>query len=140
MEMLQGVWKQHLRPRAVVGYCVKIFLHSSPNYVTRSPGTQQTNAYMPSLRYIRHATMPYSLLSPSPLFFFCSRLNFRAAETSKFPRNPTETREYSPMCWTRPRSYSVGIKAEATDTDVKAQEKSAVKLFSTGQLCSLGRR
>ena len=38
MEMLQGVWKQHLRPRAVVGYIVKIFLPSSPNYVTRSPG------------------------------------------------------------------------------------------------------
>ena len=39
MEMLQGVWKQHLRPRAVVGYGVKIFLPSPPNYVTRSPGT-----------------------------------------------------------------------------------------------------
>ena len=41
MEILQGVWKQHLRPRAVVGYCVKIFLPSPPNYVTRSPGTNQ---------------------------------------------------------------------------------------------------
>ena len=38
MEMLQGVWKQHLRPRAVVGYGVKIVLPSPPNYVTRSPG------------------------------------------------------------------------------------------------------
>ena len=38
MEMLQGVWKQHLRPRAVVGYGVKIFLPSPPNYVTKSPG------------------------------------------------------------------------------------------------------
>ena len=38
MEMLQGVWKQHLRPRAVVGYDVKIFLPSPPNYVSRSPG------------------------------------------------------------------------------------------------------
>ena len=38
MEMLQGVWKQHLRPRAVVGYGIKIFLPSPPNYVTRSPG------------------------------------------------------------------------------------------------------
>ena len=38
MEMLQGVWKQHLRPRAVVGYGVKIFLPSPTNYVTRSPG------------------------------------------------------------------------------------------------------
>ena len=38
MEMLQGVWKQYLRPRAVVGYGVKIFLPSPPHYVTRSPG------------------------------------------------------------------------------------------------------
>ena len=37
MEMLQGVWKQHLGPRAVVGYGVKIFLPSPPNYLTRSP-------------------------------------------------------------------------------------------------------
>ena len=40
MEMLQGVWKQHLRPRAVVGYGVKILLPSPPNYVTRSPGSK----------------------------------------------------------------------------------------------------
>ena len=39
MEILQGVWKQHLRPRAVVGYGDKIFLPSPPNYVTRSPGS-----------------------------------------------------------------------------------------------------
>ena len=38
MAILQGVWKQHLRPRAVVGYGGKIFLPSPPNYVTRSPG------------------------------------------------------------------------------------------------------
>ena len=38
MEMLQGACKQHLRPRAVVGYGVKIVLPSPPNYVTRSPG------------------------------------------------------------------------------------------------------
>ena len=43
MEMLQGVWKQHLRPRAVVGYGVKIFLPSLPNYVTRSPGSFSFN-------------------------------------------------------------------------------------------------
>ena len=41
MEILQGVLKQHLRPRAVVGYGVKIFLPSPPNYVTRSPGCRQ---------------------------------------------------------------------------------------------------
>ena len=28
-----------IRPRAVVGYGVKIFLPSPPNYVTRSPGS-----------------------------------------------------------------------------------------------------
>ena len=39
MEVLQGVWKQHVRPRAVVGYGVKIFLPSPANYVTRSPGS-----------------------------------------------------------------------------------------------------
>ena len=38
MEILQGVWKQHLRPRAVVGYGIKIFFPSPQNYVTRSPG------------------------------------------------------------------------------------------------------
>ena len=42
MEMLQGVWKQHLRPRAFVGYGLKIFLPSPPNYVTRSPGLDPT--------------------------------------------------------------------------------------------------
>ena len=46
MEMLQGVCKQHLRPRAVVGYGVKIFLPSPPNYVTRSPGVYE--AFQPS--------------------------------------------------------------------------------------------
>ena len=30
MEIMQGVWKQHLRPRAVVGFGVKIFLPSPP--------------------------------------------------------------------------------------------------------------
>ena len=44
MEM-QGVWKQHLRPRAVVGYGVKIFLPSPPNYVTRSPGNKPNGNY-----------------------------------------------------------------------------------------------
>ena len=43
MQMLQGVWKQHLRPHAVVGYGVKIFLPSPPNYVTRSPGGEKVS-------------------------------------------------------------------------------------------------
>ena len=46
MEMLQGVWKQHLRPRAVVGYGVKIFLPSPPNYVTRSPGNKEDISWL----------------------------------------------------------------------------------------------
>ena len=42
MEVPQGVWKQ--QPRAVVGYGVKIFLPSPPNYVTRSPGINAAGA------------------------------------------------------------------------------------------------
>ena len=42
MEVLQEIWKQNLRPRAVVGYGVKIFLPIPPNYVTRSPGKSNT--------------------------------------------------------------------------------------------------
>ena len=45
MEILQGVWKEHLRPRAVVGYGVEIFLPSPPNYVTRSPGKNEDRKY-----------------------------------------------------------------------------------------------
>ena len=48
MEMLQGVWEQHLGPRAVVGYGVKIFLPSPPNYVTRSPGLNWKLAFRKS--------------------------------------------------------------------------------------------
>ena len=33
-----GDWSISIRPRAVVGYGVKIFLPGPPNYVTRSPG------------------------------------------------------------------------------------------------------
>ena len=50
MEMLQVVWKQHLRPRAVVGYGVKIFLPSPPNYVTRSPGVLENTTCNIGLR------------------------------------------------------------------------------------------
>ena len=38
MEILQEIWRQNLRARAVMRYNVKIFLPSPPNYVTRSPG------------------------------------------------------------------------------------------------------
>ena len=34
-----------IRPRAVVGYGVKIFHPSPPNYVTRSPGTGRISKY-----------------------------------------------------------------------------------------------
>ena len=56
MEMLQGVWKQHLRPRAVVGYGVKISLPSPPNYVTRSPG------YLFCVTVKRHQIWIYDIL------------------------------------------------------------------------------
>ena len=40
MEILQGVWKQHLRPRAVVEYGVNIFLPvlqiTSPDHLEAS--------------------------------------------------------------------------------------------------------
>ena len=36
MEILPEIWKQHVRPRTVVGYGGKVFLPSPPNYVTRS--------------------------------------------------------------------------------------------------------
>ena len=64
MEMLQGVWKQHLRPRAVVGYGVKIFLPSPPNYVTRSPGmgTKCVRFLAPNLSY------PCGLSKPTIVF------------------------------------------------------------------------
>ena len=51
MEMMQGVWKQDLRPRAVVGYGVKIFLPSPPNYVTRSPGVTSFYLFSGKLEY-----------------------------------------------------------------------------------------
>ena len=36
--LASGMLNSKIRPRAVVGYGVKIFHHSPPNYVTRSPG------------------------------------------------------------------------------------------------------
>ena len=61
MEMLQGDWKQHLRPRAVVGYGVKIFLPSPPNYVTRSPGT----SYVTCLHGTNRVSARCAVLNPS---------------------------------------------------------------------------
>ena len=63
MEMLQGVWKQHLRPRAVVGYGVKIFLPSPRNYVTRSPGLEARS---------ESAVMCISQTLPNDLWIFLS--------------------------------------------------------------------
>ena len=39
MEMLQGVWKQHLRPRAVVGYSVKILFPPARTFIKKWFGT-----------------------------------------------------------------------------------------------------
>ena len=47
--MLQGVWKQHLRQRVVVGYSIKIFLPSPPNYVTTT--LMQLLDYLPTYTY-----------------------------------------------------------------------------------------
>ena len=68
MEMLQGVWKQHLRPRTVVGYGVKIFLPSPPNYVTRSPGVSKSTfdcvVFWPQLK---GKTAPFPLICKAPV-------------------------------------------------------------------------
>ena len=61
MQMLQGVWKQHLMTRAVVGYGVKIFLPSPPNYVTRSPGVYSV------------LTMLFKTKAPLLLTLLCDR-------------------------------------------------------------------
>ena len=45
----------HLKPRAVVGYGVKIFLPSPPNYVTRSPGIFNSAINQPFL-YVNDLT------------------------------------------------------------------------------------
>ena len=42
--------------------------------------------------------------------------------------------------WDPPQVLFSGYGREATDTDVKAREKSAVKLFATCQLWSVGPR
>ena len=45
-----------------------------------------------------------------------------------------------PHVWDPPQVLFSLHGTEATDTDVKAREKCAVKLFATRQLCSVGRR
>ena len=66
MEMQQGVWKQHLRPRAVVGYGLKFFLPSPPNYVTRSPGEEDAK---PQLTLADHVFQTWGLFLKSPETF-----------------------------------------------------------------------
>ena len=49
MEMLHGVWEQYLRPRAVVGYGVKIFFSQSSKLrqqITWSHFDKRYNKYM----------------------------------------------------------------------------------------------
>ena len=53
MAILQGVWKQHLRPRAFVGNGVKILLPSPPNYVTRSPGCERASTLIKNFPYVQ---------------------------------------------------------------------------------------
>ena len=78
MEMLQGVWKQHLRPRAVVGYGVKIFLPSPPNYVTRSPGWP----YLPESSH--HSKIREQVIGRSQICLLKRRYFFGA-----FPASPS---------------------------------------------------
>ena len=52
---------------------------------------------------------------------------FRHALAGKFPH-----------VWDRPQVLFSGHGTEATDTDVKAREKSALNSFTTCQLCSVG--
>ena len=71
MEILQAVWKQHLRPRAVVGLGVKIFLPSPPNYVTRSPG------------YILHNKSLMPLIGGASELSECQRSDSRSEHSEK---------------------------------------------------------
>ena len=78
MEMLQGVWKQHLRPRAVVGYGVKIFLPSPPNYVTRSPGCCRNQESIGSACEMGPTELLFTVLDQGDilkLFSFCWRVS-----------------------------------------------------------------
>ena len=66
--MLQGVWKQHLRPRAVVGYGFKIFLPSPPNYVTRSPGMHKWRPKKYSFVFVQINRSDEGLTLETPAF------------------------------------------------------------------------
>ena len=77
MEMLQGVWKQHLRPRAVVGYGLKIFLPSPPSYVTRSPGRCLGNFLHTRRNHYINTARPLRTFAPKSSYgeiFFISPL------------------------------------------------------------------
>ena len=84
MEMLQGVWKQHLRPRAVVGYGVKIFLPSPLNYVTRSPGSVSNMLLQLFLTPVRVRMPSYRVFSRGV-----------TVAMLVFPINPSGTELYS---------------------------------------------
>ena len=66
MKILQEIWKQNLRPGAVVGYGVKIFLPSPPNYVTRSPGIVCNFSWDMKMSQEKSKTMPMQIF----FFFF----------------------------------------------------------------------
>ena len=99
-EMLQGVWKQHLRPRAVVGYGVKIFLPSPPNYVTRTPGKTCLQVFVAAA--VVASLTPYYLEKYGQ--DFVAAYDFRAKNNSKETDNrknqPRESsQDFSPLKW-----------------------------------------
>ena len=101
MEILQGVWKQHLRPRSVVGYGVKSFLPSPPNYVTRSPGDPKNfPTYTPHLHllHVRRLAFSHRLLFITQTLkeitvFMVSKMSPRPSDLSEI--YPTSSEEPS---------------------------------------------
>ena len=60
MEILQGVWKQHLRPCTVVEYSINNFLPSPPNYVNSTPGCILDLAVVLCLEIIPKSHLKYA--------------------------------------------------------------------------------
>ena len=107
MEMLQGAWKQHLRPRVVVGYGVKIFLPSPPNYVTRSPGLSTPN-FRISLTHRRDTTVSLETGNLFSLFstFILATSYYRPLDSTT--RKRMSTRFDYPLLAKIPRKFLTG--------------------------------
>ena len=87
MEILQGVWKQHLRPRAVVGYGVKIFSPSPPNYVTRSPGNKSSTQYqLWHFSFSKKPQLPAIRITEQPILLTKSKFNRPGYKFSEYFR------------------------------------------------------